>query len=346
MPLPKRRLGRTNLEVTAIAFGGLPMQRCALDEAGPVLHAALDAGINFIDTARLYTDSEEKIGRHAAARRHEYYLATKSMARDAAGMTAEINASLKTMRTDWIDLYQAHNVKTRRDLETILAPGGALDALKAARDAGKIRHIGVTGHNIPLLVECVQTGAFETVQVPFNFVERQAEDELFPLAAKTDTGIIVMKPLGGGQFSHPGRALRFVIGHCAGIAIPGMDEPRHVAENLRAALEYAPLTTEELSEMEAEAAVLGKNFCRRCGYCMPCDAGIDIPTTFILHLQYTRYGMKQAIPRRYAAMTPASRCTGCGRCENRCPYNLSIRERLKRVAEDLDPPAKDKPSPA
>jgi len=334
--MEKRTLGRTGLQVTAIGFGGLPMQRCTLDEAGPVLHAALDAGINFVDTARAYTDSEEKIGRHIAARRREYYLASKSMARDRAGMASDIDKSLATMKTDLIDLYQIHNIKKREDLDKVLAPGGALEALLDAQKAGKIGHIGITGHNMGFLVEALKTGLFSTVQAPFNCVENQAEEELFPLARKENIGIIVMKPLGGGQIDNPDLALRYILGRDITTAIPGMDEVRHVEENLAALKNYRPLTAAEQAELDRLVKEIGAKFCRRCGYCLPCTAGIDIPTTFIFHLQYTRYGMKTAIPGRYAGLpAKASECTQCGVCEQRCPYDIPIRERMKQVAADL-----------
>jgi predicted aldo/keto reductase-like oxidoreductase len=334
--MEKRVLGRTGMAVTAISFGGLPIQRCTMDEAGPVLNAALDAGINFVDTARAYTDSEAKIGQHIASRRKEYYLATKSMARDKAGMAKDIDISLATMKTDYIDLYQIHNIKARQDLDSVLAPGGALEALKEAQKAGKIRFIGVTGHNMDLLVEAIKTDEFSTVQVPFNCVEQKALDELFPLAKRMNIGRIVMKPLGGGQIQNVDLALRFVLEHDITTAIPGMDEVRHVEQNLAALKAYRPLTQAERDELQREVELIGPNFCRRCGYCMPCAAGIDIPTMFIFHLQYTRYNMKTAIPGRYAALSAkASDCIECGICETRCPYDLPIRERMKKVAADL-----------
>lgn len=334
--MEKRMLGRTGLMVTAISFGGLPVQRCTTEEAGPVLQAALDAGINFIDTARAYTDSEEKIGRHIAARRSEYYLATKSMARDKAGMAKDIDLSLRMMKTDYIDLYQVHNIKARKDLEAAMAPGGALEALRDARQAGKIGHIGVTGHNLDLLIEAVKTNEFSTVQVPFNCVETKPAEELFPLARSMNIGTIVMKPLGGGQLTKLDLALRFILGHDISTVIPGMDEVAHIGQNLAALKNYRPLSAAEQAELRREAETVGANFCRRCGYCTPCSVGIDIPTMFIFHLQYTRYNMKTAIPQRYAALAAkASDCTGCGECEKRCPYDLPIRERLQQVAKDL-----------
>ncbi|MEN6567281.1 MAG: aldo/keto reductase [Veillonellales bacterium] len=334
--MEKRKLGRTGMEVTVVSFGALPLQRCTMEEAGPVLHKVLDSGINFVDTARAYTDSETKIGKHISSRRSEYYLATKSMARDKAGMAKDIDISLANMKTEYIDLYQIHNIKTRADFEAVMASGGALEALKEAKAAGKIRHIGVTGHNTGLLVEALKTDEFSTVQVPFNFIEPQPLEELFPLAKSMDIGRIVMKPLGGGQVKHTNLALRYIIGQDITCAIPGMDKVEQVTENLMAAKDYKPLTEEEKAVLKEEAAVLGPNFCRRCGYCMPCAVGIDIPQMFIFHLQYASYGLKDAIPKRYAAMgAKASDCIECGACEKRCPYDLPIRQRLKQVAKDL-----------
>lgn len=333
--MQKRRLGRTGMEVAAISFGGLPIQRCSMAEAGPVLNAALEAGINFIDTARAYTDSEAKIGEHISSRRQEYFLASKSMARDKNAMAKDIAASLEQMKTDCIDLYQIHNIKARPDLDAVMAPGGALEALKEAQQAGKIRFIGVTGHSIPLLIEAIKSNEFSTVQVPFNCIETGALDELFPLADSLDIGKIVMKPLGGGQITQVDLALRFILEHDV-VAIPGMDEVRHVQENLAACKNFRPLSETERVQLAQEVEIIGKNFCRRCGYCLPCAVGIDIPQLFIFHLQYERYGMKNAVPGRYAGMkVKASECIDCGLCETRCPYDLPIRERLKRVAADL-----------
>ncbi|HWR41387.1 MAG TPA: aldo/keto reductase [Patescibacteria group bacterium] len=333
--MDKIKLGRTEMNVSAISFGALPMQRCTMEEAGQVLHAALDAGINFIDTARAYTDSEAKIGEHLASRRQDYYLATKSMVRDKASMARDVDISLATMKTEYIDLYQIHNIKTRKDLDAVLAPGGALEALKEAQQAGKIRHIGVTGHSIELLLEALKTNEFSTVQVPFNFIETKANEELFPLARSMNIGCIAMKPLGGGQVESYGLALRFIMEQRV-VAIPGMDEVRHVAENVAADKEFVPLTAEEREILKQEAESLGSSFCRRCGYCMPCTAGIDIPQIFIFYLQYTHYGMTQAIPGRYANMSAkASDCVECGECEARCPYDLPIMQRMKHIAADL-----------
>ncbi|MCX7779941.1 MAG: aldo/keto reductase [Negativicutes bacterium] len=334
--MEKRRLGRTGLEVTAVSLGALPVQRCSIEEAGKVLNAALDAGINFIDTARAYTDSEEKIGRHLAARRSEFYLATKSMARTKAAMARDIDQSLICLKTDYIDLYQVHNIKNKAENDAVFGEGGALEALKEARQAGKIRHIGITGHSIPQLIAALKTNEFSTVQVPFNCVETEALAELIPLAAAMDIGRIIMKPLAGGMLRQPDLALRWILEHDISTAIPGMDTVEQIFRNIEPAKRRKPLSAEERAALKQEAEEIGREFCRRCGYCLPCAAGIDIPTTFVFYHQYLHYGLKDVIPRRYKAFpAKASDCTGCGACERRCPYNLAIRERMKRIAKDL-----------
>jgi len=334
--MEKRKLGRTGLETTIIGFGALPLQRCDMQEAGEVLNAALDSGINFIDTARSYTDSEEKIGASIAGRRKEFILASKSQNRTFDGMAADIDKSLKRMKTDFIDLYQVHNFRRREELEAVMAPGGAIEALRAAKEAGKIGHIGVTGHSVPLLIEAIATGAFATVQVPFNIVEGEALDRLFPLAKEKDIGRIVMKPLGGGLLSSKNLALRYILEHDVTVAIPGMDKIEHVKQNVAAASPFIHLSPAERAELTRDAKEIGKDFCRRCGYCMPCTQGIDIPTTFIFHHQYLNYGMGGVIPGRYAALpAKASACIECGACEARCPYDIPIMKRMKKIAEDL-----------
>lgn len=338
MNLPKRVFGATGMELSAISFGGLPMQRCSMIEAERVLHAALDAGINFIDTARAYTDSEAKIGQ-IAPRRSEFYLASKSMSRTAAGIYQDVLTSLELMKTDCIDLYQIHNLKKMEELEAVLAVDGALSGLKKAKAEGKIKHIGITGHSLEVLVKAVQTAEFESVQVPYNFIEQKAATELFPLARAHKMGIIIMKPLGGGQLTEIKLSLRYILQQPDVILIPGMDEISHVQENLSVLRPYKELNVQELAIIKAEADIVGENFCRRCAYCLPCPQGIDIPQMFIFQLQYQRYNLVDAIPQRYAGMpVKASACIDCGACEKKCPYNIPIRQRLlemRKLMNDL-----------
>lgn len=335
--LRKIEFGKTGMKLTAMSFGALPLGRCSLQEADTMLNAVLDSGINFMDTGRLYADCEDKIGMFISGRRSEYYLATKSMARTAADMHADIDTSLAKMRTQYIDLYQVHNPKNMQELQTVLSSGGALEALQRAKAAGKIRHIGITGHNVEVLKQAIATGEFASVQVPYSFVEQQATQELLPLARKLGLGMLAMKPFGGSQIKQVELSLRFILQQGGIVPIPGMDTPAQLKQNLDTFSNFKPLVAAELALLEQEAQEIGKDFCRRCGYCLPCAVGIDIPGIFILNLSFKRYGARAGGIPRYAALSvKASACTGCGLCETRCPYELKIRARMQEVVRNFE----------
>lgn len=330
-----RILGKTGLKVSVIGFGGIPIQRVSIEDACSIVNRSLDLGINFFDTARGYTDSEEKLGRALRNRRGEAIIATKSMARSAREMLADIHRSLETMGVAHIDLYQMHNIKDQEAFQTTFGPGGALEALKEAKARGLIGHIGVTGHIKSILMEIISTGEVETVQFPFNPVENAGAAELLELAGRKGVGVIVMKPLAGGAFRNAGLALRYLLQHRIATVIPGMDSCRQVEENASLA-EEGSLTPEESRLLEEEAAGLGTTFCRRCEYCQPCQQGIDIPTVFLLDGYYQRYGLQDWARIRYAGLKArADECLDCGECEEKCPYNLPIRKMLKEAAERL-----------
>lgn len=328
-----RRLGKTELQVSVTGFGGIPIQRIDASFAEQVVDRAIELGINFFDTARGYTDSEEKLGAALKKHRDQVIIATKSMARDKKGMAEDIEKSLRTMGVDYIDLYQMHNVKDKGALEQVLGGGGALAALKEAKEKGKIRHIGVTGHIKDVLMEILQTGEMETVQFPFNPVEVSGAGKLFELAEKMDTGVIAMKPLAGGALTNAKLAMRFILEHPVSVAIPGMDSLEQVEENAAVGNAPRPLSETEREELARIVAKLGTRFCRRCEYCLPCQQGIDIPSVFLFDGYYTRYELKDWAKQRYQAMdVKPDSCLDCGECEERCPYNLPIREMLKEAA--------------
>jgi predicted aldo/keto reductase-like oxidoreductase len=333
-----RTLGRTGLQVSEIGFGGIPIQRVPSEEVGAIVNSALDRGINFFDTARAYTDSESKLGAALRMRRGEAIVATKSMARTGEAMAADIRQSLETTGLDQIDLYQVHNVKDRASLERMLAGDGALAALKDARREGLIRHLGVTGHIKPVLLELLKTGEFETVQFPFNPVETDGVRELLEAAAQAGAGVIVMKPMAGGALKNAALSLKFILEYPVSVAIPGMDSVDQVAAN--AAVGEAPpgLTAEERETLAREAAALGPGFCRRCEYCLPCQQGIDIPMVFLLDGYYRRYDLKNWARLRYSEMkVRPDACQECGECEERCPYSLPIRRMLQEAVGRLAP---------
>jgi predicted aldo/keto reductase-like oxidoreductase len=293
-------------------------------------------GINFFDSARGYTDSEAKLGSVLRQRRNEAIIATKSMARTAQDMASDIQASLKAMGVDYIDLYQMHNIKNQAALEKVLGPGGALEALQQAREAGLIRHIGVTGHIKEFLLATLQIPEIETVQFPFNPVETNGVQELLELSEKTDTGVIVMKPLAGGAFSKASLALRFVLEHPVSTVIPGMDSLQQLEENVKAGLDPLPLSVQEKKALEEETCRLGTVFCRRCEYCRPCRQGIDIPSVFLFDGYYRRYNLQEWARERYHKLkATADQCIGCGECEEQCPYSLPIRKMLAEASERL-----------
>ena len=330
-----RVLGKTGLKISRLGFGGIPIQRIDAEGTRKLVLQMKDAGVNYIDTARGYTVSEEYLGYALEGIREHFVIATKSMARTKEAMAADIDISLKNLRTDYIDLYQVHN-PSPKDLETVTAPGGALEALLEAQAAGKIGHIGVTLHAIDLLKQAVDFDWAETIMFPYNLVETQAED-LIRTCAERNIGFIVMKPLAGGAIEDASLALRYIAANPdVTVVIPGMAAEEELTQNIAAVCDPAPLTPEEQANIQSIRDTLGTQFCRRCNYCAPCTVGIGIPGLFILEGYLTRYGLADWAKMRYdSTAVKASACIGCGVCETRCPYNLPIREMMQRVAKNF-----------
>jgi uncharacterized protein len=330
----RTRLGRTGLEVSVIGFGGIPIQGVDAAEAERVVHAALDEGITLFDSARVYTDSEEKLGRALRGHRREVVLATKSMARDQAGMAREIETSLKALCTDCIDLYQVHNPGSDEQLAQVLGPGGALEALRAAQAQGKVRFLGLTGHARPLLAKAMGGGQFDTVQLPFSPLESEARGDVLPAARAVGAGVLAMKPLAGGALGKlPTAALRRGLEFGVDAVLAGMDGVEQVRENAAAGRAEGPLATAELVTLSAECARWAGEFCRRCGYCKPCPNGLDIPFLFLIEAYYTRYELHDWARARLAALGKRfSDCQACGQCTERCPYGLPVPELMARAA--------------
>lgn len=328
-----RILGKTGLKISRMGFGGIPIQRIDAEGTRTLIHELKDAGVNFIDTARGYTVSEEYLGYALEGIREDFVVATKSMSRTKEAMAADIDVSLKNLRTDYIDLYQLHNLPPEQ-LAVVTAPGGALEALLEAKAAGKIRHIGVTSHSPDTFSMALELPWVETFMFPYNIVETQSED-LIAKAAEKNIGFICMKPLAGGAIEDATLALRYV---CANpnvtVVIPGMAEPKELAQNLAAASDTSELTQEEKAGFQKIRSALGTQFCRRCNYCQPCSAGINISGAFLFDGYLQRYGLADWARSRYMAMEKkASDCIDCGACEQRCPYQLPIRKMLSKVAE-------------
>ena len=326
-----RILGKTGLKISRLGFGGIPIQRIDAEGTKKLMHQLLDAGINYIDTARGYTVSEEYLGYSLEGIREHFVLATKSMSRDKESMARDIEISLGNLRTDYIDLYQIHN-PTPEDLDKVCAPGGALEALMEAKTAGKIGHLGVTAHTTAVFEQALGYDWVETIMFPYNIVETQGE-ELIRKAHEKNVGIIVMKPLAGGAIEDATLAIRWILqNEGATVVIPGMAAEAELKQNLAAAEDNSPLSQEELGKCQAIRDQLGTQFCRRCNYCAPCTAGISIYSMFLMEGYLNRYGLADWAKQRYHAMgKTASDCVDCGVCETRCPYQLPIREMLRHA---------------
>ena len=330
-----RILGRTGMKVSRLGFGGIPIQRIDAEGTKALMHRLLEAGVNYIDTARGYTVSEEYLGYALEGIREHFILATKGRATTKEDMLADIEKSLHNLRTDYIDLYQFHNPSPAA-LEQILAPGGAMEGMLEARAAGKIRHIGVTTHSVELFARFVEMDWVETIMFPYNIVENQAQ-ELIERCAEKNIGFICMKPLAGGAIEDGRLALRYVASN-ENITeiIPGMAAPEELEQNIAAMNDTTPLTEAEKAAMQQVKDSLGTQFCRRCNYCAPCTVGIGIPSVFLFEGYLARYGLEGWARERYATLAhTASECIECGACETRCPYHLPIRRMMKRAAGEF-----------
>ena len=330
-----RTLGKTGLKISRMGFGGIPIQK--IDEEGTrkLLHEMMEKGVNYIDSARGYTVSEQYIGYGLEGIRDKFVLATKSMSRTKETMAADIETSLGNFRTDYIDLYQVHN-PSMEQLDQVMGEGGALEALMEAKAAGKIGHIGLTVHSTEVFERALELDWVETIMFPYNIVEQQGA-ELIHKCAEKNIGFIVMKPLAGGAIEDASLALRYVCSNPdVTVVIPGMAEIHELEQNLAACSNTEPLTQEELKEMDKVREQLGTDFCRRCNYCAPCTVGINIPSVFLFAGYLQRYDLADWAKDRYSTLkVKASACIGCGKCEPRCPYHLPIREKLKKCAKDM-----------
>ena len=328
-------LGSTGLRISRMGFGGIPIQKTDAQVTRALMEELVAHGVNYIDTARGYTVSEAYLGEALVGLRDNFVLATKSMARTKETMARDIETSLQNLRTDHIDLYQVHN-PSLSELEQVVAPGGALEALLEAKAAGKIRHIGVTAHMAAVFERALTLPWVETVMFPYNIVETQGE-ALMKRAHEQGVGFICMKPLAGGALEDATLAMRFIAQNPdVSVVIPGMCDVREVRQNIDAFENTAPLTQDELAQIETIREELGTQFCRRCNYCQPCTAGISMSGIFVLEGYLNRYGLGDWARQRYAAMPKkAGDCVGCGVCETRCPYQLPIRDMLKRCKAEF-----------
>ena len=331
--MKRNRLGKTGLMVSELGFGGIPIMQLETNDAAEIVRYCFDRGVTFFDTANMYMDSEGKIGQALEGVRDQVVIATKSLERTRERAAEHIANSLKQLRTDYIDLFQFHNLSTDSELETVLAPGGAMEAATEAKAKGHIRHIGFSAHNKDAALKVAQTGLFETVQFPFNFVETQALEALFPAALEKDMGIIAMKPLGGGMLERADLCFKFLQQHPQVLPIPGVSNKEEFDQILALYEAPQPMTGQDRQDMERMREQLGDQFCRRCGYCLPCPQGVMIREAQMFPAVMNRMASRQIVAFMKNIIATVDECIECGECEDKCPYNLPIVEMIKRHAE-------------
>ncbi len=323
------KFGKSGLKISELGFGGIPIIRLDIHTAVKILRRAYDSGITFYDTANAYRDSEEKIGRAFDGLRDKIVIATKTIMRDGKNATNHLENSLRMLRTDYIDLYQLHQIAQEKDWNAVTAPGGALESVVKAKQEGKVRFIGVTSHNLSMAVRLAKTGLFSSIQIPFNFIEDAAKHELFQIAADLGMGMLVMKPFAGGMIDNAEVAFKFLRQFPEVLPIPGFDSESAVDQVVSFYEKPNIVSEEDLRIMERYRKELGKQFCRRCEYCQPCPQGVMITPAMGYKIVVSRMSPKVAVEFCRPAMESVKLCTECGECLERCPYELPIQEMLK-----------------
>lgn len=323
-------LGNTGMLVSEVGFGGIPIIRVPMDEAIRLLRRAYDRGITLYDTASVYLDSEEKMGQAFDGIRQRLVLATKTLKRDRKAAEADLDISLRRLRTDYLDLYQLHQVSQETDYQTIIGPNGVLEAVLRAQEAGKIRHLGVSSHNLEMAVRLVKTNLFSVIQFPFNFIEDAAQEELHPLARERNMGILVMKPFCGSIVDNARIVFKFLRQFPDAIPLPGCESIEQLDEVVDLYETENVVLAEDLAEMDRYRQELGTQFCRRCEYCQPCPQGVRITLIMLYEIMIRRIDPANAEFLVAKAMESALNCIECGECAERCPYNLPIPETIKK----------------
>ena len=327
--MDKVRLGKTNLEVNKIGFGALPIQRRNMDDAIAILDAAYNAGIDFYDTARFYTDSEEKLGRAFEGVRSEIYLASKTAAETPEDFWNDLETSLKELRTDYLDLYQHHNIS--------FCPKSGDDLAKAmvqAKEDGLIKHIGITTHKITIAHEALDSDIYETLQYPFSYLSGEEELKLVQRCKELDVGFIAMKAMGGGLLKNSKASYAYINQFDNVLPIWGIQNICELEEFLT--YDETTVLNDELKQIiENDKKELGDNFCRGCGYCMPCPEDINISLCARMSLWIRRFPTEPYLTEEYQKiMNETQNCLECYACVDNCPYELDIPKLLKENYDD------------
>lgn len=325
-------LGSTGITVEKNAFGALPIQRVSTQEAVKLLRRAYGNGITFFDTARWYTDSEVKLGEAFDGMREKVYIATKTGATDAEGFWKDLRTSLGNLRTDYVDIYQFHN------LPFCPKPGdgsGLYEAMLEAKEKGMVRHIGITNHRLNIAEEAIESGLYETLQFPFSYLATERDTALVEKCARANMGFIAMKALSGGLITNSAAAYAYLAQYDNVLPIWGIQRERELEEFL-SYIDNPPTLTEELSDVIArDREELQGEFCRGCGYCMPCPVGIEINTCARMSLLIRRSpSAAHLTPKAREMMKKIEDCLHCGKCRSKCPYGLDTPALLEKNYKD------------
>ena len=329
--MEKIRFGKTGLMVSKAAFGGIPIMRLNKPEASRLVRESLDMGINFIDTATGYTDSEEKIGDAIKGlKREDIVIASKSPASEKKVLLEHIDLSLKRLGVEYIDIYQIHNATASDRRDKVFIPGGAMEGLEEAIKAGKIRHAGFSAHSVHIAIELMKTCKFAVVQLPFNYIDDAAAAEAIPLAKELDIGFIAMKPMGGGLLYDAGLAFRYLMQFGNIVPDPGIENIEEIREIIEIINKNEALSEEDRKEIEKQKVEFGPSWCHRCDYCSPCPQGIQISSALCAQSAFKRMDPDRARSFVGPSMEKALNCTECRLCVSRCPYDLDIPALLKK----------------
>lgn len=330
--MEKVQLGRTGIIVNKNCFGALPIQRVDMSTAKTILRHAYDNGFQLFDSAHGYTDSEEKLGQALSDVRHNIIITTKSPSKTAEGFWNDLETSLRRLKTDYIDVYQFHNPGF------VPMPGGEdglYDAMLEAKKQGKIRFIGITNHRLDNALCAVESGLYDTLQFPFCYLASDKDIELIRLCEEKNIGVLAMKALSGGLITNARAAYAFIAQFGNVAPIWGIQRMRELEEFIEMN-ENPAVLDDELNEVIAkDRAELIGNFCRACGYCLPCPAGINIPTAARMSLLLRRAPSARNLqPEMQKEMEKIENCIGCGHCTSHCPYSLNTPELLRKNLED------------
>lgn len=325
-------LGSTGIQVVQNGFGALPIQRDSKEVAVKIVRRAYEGGMRFFDTARAYSDSEEKVGEALNDVRDNLYIATKTMAQTPEEFWEQLETSLQLLKTDYIDIYQFHCANQ------VYAPGdgtGMYECMLEAKAQGKIRHIGITAHKIQIAFDAVESGLYETLQYPFSYLAAEREKELVAKCKEKNVGFIAMKGLAGGLINKSEAAMAFMTQYDNVLPIWGIQRETELEEWL-SYMDHTPSMTGEIKEyIEREQKELSGEFCRGCGYCMPCPKGIMINQCARMSLMLRRAPSASWLSENMQAeMKKIETCINCRKCVSKCPYSLNTPELLKKNYED------------